>query len=445
MSAQSDGAAPQKGRSPAIKLGIVAAMTIFMAIPLFIIALTLTSREISAAGAAGDIASSWGGNQTIAGLYILVPYTVQELNQDGTRTVTAKYVVTKLPTRLNIGARARTEIRSRGIYDATVYTADVTIDADFAAMDLSGFPPDAIIRWSDASAVIALSDARGLNSNPVLNVNGRMIPFEPGAGPSGASYPAVHARLPIRGPAAALKMQTRLSIRGTSLLSFAPLGRDTTIAMNSGWPSPSFFGAFLPTERHLYSNGFSAAWNVPAIARGYDALYMGGAGLPEELRSSAFGVKFYQPVDYYQLVERSLKYGILVVGLTFLTFFVFELVAGANLHAIQYAMIGAAQVLFYLLLLSISEQLGFDWAYGLGAVGIVGLTTLYGISALGGVPRAALLGVVLSTVYGGLYVLLQVEDYALLFGSLFLFATLSATMYLTRKIDWHRGFNLAHG
>lgn len=160
---------------------------------------------------------------------------------------------------------------------------------------------------------------------------------------------------------------------------------------------------------------------------------------------SAFGVKFYQPVDVYNLIDRSLKYAILVIGLTFLTFYVFELVAGANLHFIQYAMIGAAQVMFYLLLLSISEQTGFDIAYLSGAGAVIGLTTAYGISVLGGIGKAALLGGILTAGYAALYFLLQVEDYALLIGSLVLFAALAVTMFLTRKIDWYRAISLARG
>jgi inner membrane protein len=449
MSAQDTGAVQNRGRLPGIKFAIVVAMTLAMAVPLLMINVVLMSREESAAQARADIAGSWGRAQTVAAFYLVVPYSTTETVFDGTRnmniTQTVRHTITLLPERVAYAAETRTEVRSRGIYDATVYGATVDIDATFNKPELPALPPNATVHWDEAVAIVGINDTRGFENNPVLNVNGKAFPFEPGAGVLRMSYSAIHAKLALDGPPTVLNLKTQLIIRGTGELSFVPLGGQTTVTMRSGWPSPSFFGAFLPAERKVGDAGFSARWSVPYLARGFGNLDLEDSNTFTTIYNSSFGVKFFQPVDFYKLVDRSLKYAILAIGLTFFTFFVFELVAGANLHFIQYAMIGAAQVIFYLLLLSIAEQAGFDLAYLLGVAAVIGLTTAYGISALGGTGKAALLGVILTAVYGALYFLLQVEDYALLIGSLFLFATLAVIMFLTRKIDWYRGLSLAHG
>jgi inner membrane protein len=447
MSAQDTGVAAAKGRSPGVKFAIVVAMTLAMVIPLFVINMVSMSRQQSAAEARIGIAGNWARPQTVSGIYLAVPYTVTETTFDGTQNTTKafRYTLTVLPSRVAYAADARTEIRSRGIYDTTVYGATVDIDAAFAQIDLSAVPQGATILWSEAVAVIGVSDTRGFENNPVLAVNGRPVTFKPGTGVPRAGFSAIHAKLGLDGPPAALNLKTSLIIRGTGELSFVPLGGETTVTMRSAWHSPSFFGAFLPAARLINDDGFTARWSVPYLARGFGQVDIENDGVNATVQQSAFGMKFYQPVDFYSLVDRSLKYAILVIGLTFLTFYIFELVAGANLHFIQYAMIGAAQVLFYLLLLSIAEQTGFDVAYGIGAAAVIGLTTAYGVSVLGGMAQAALLGAILTVVYGALYFLLQVEDYALLIGTLLLFAALAVTMFLTRKIDWYRGLSLAPG
>ncbi|HEX2590633.1 MAG TPA: inner membrane CreD family protein, partial [Rhizomicrobium sp.] len=200
----------------------------------------------------------------------------------------------------------------------------------------------------------------------------------------------------------------------------------------------SFFGAFLPTDRKVSDAGFHASWTVPYLARGFEQSFAVADGVVPRILSQSFGVRFYQPVDYYQLVARSLKYAVLFVALAFLVFFVTETISTQQLHAIQYALVGAAQVLFYLLLLSLSEHLGFALSYLIGAAATVMLTGLYAISVFASRWRAAMLTVILSALYGLLYVILNAEDFALLIGAGVLFAALAATMYTTRKIDWYR-------
>jgi inner membrane protein len=228
------------------------------------------------------------------------------------------------------------------------------------------------------------------------------------------------------------------SAGGSRELSFSPLGRRTTAGMASEWASPSFFGAFLPTDRKVGKNGFSASWVVPFLARGFGQSFQTSDDAAAAILTPASGVRFYQPVDHYQLVERSLKYAILFIALAFLVFFVVETVSPRRLHAVQYALVGAAQALFYLLLLSFSEHIGFANAYLVASAATIVLTGLYAVSALANKLRAAVLTAILAALYTLLYIILNAEDYALLIGSSLLFVALAATMYVTRKIDWYR-------
>ncbi len=298
-------------------------------------------------------------------------------------------------------------------------------------------PPDAHILWNEAAISILVSDAHGLADNVSVAVNGRTIAFQPGAGMSDQRVSGIQAPLGLSG-AQDLSLDTNLTLRGSRELSLSPLGRRTIASIQSAWPSPSFFGAFLPTERKVGAEGFEASWVVPYLARGFGQSFETTDEALQQLLTPAFGVRFYQPVDHYQLVQRSLKYAILFVALAFLVFFVVETVSPRRLHVVHYALVGAAQVLFYLLLLSLSEHIGFARAYLAAAAATIGLTSLYAISALASKSRAGVLCLVLSLLYGLLYIILNAEDYALLIGSSLLFVALAATMFVTRKIDWYR-------
>jgi len=435
--------ARQLSRTPGFKIFLIMGLTFLMCVPLFMISLTLSERQARARDAARDIESGWGQEQSISGIYLFVPYEVTTAEQQNQQTVNRRErkIAVLLPTRADISGVVRTEPRSRGIYDVTVYTAYLTINANFEQPGLAAsVPTGATILWGDSMAVIGLSDARGLQQTATLSLDGRSINFAPGPGPgvNKLRFASIHAPLALAGAPGALDLQTRLTIRGSSELTFLPIGNDTLVRVQSPWPDPSFFGSFLPNVRQIDRNGFEASWSIPYLARGFGQEFAD----PNELAAisnTQFGVRFYHPVDFYQLVARSLKYAVLFVGLAFLVFFVVELLTEARLHAAQYALIGAAQVLFYLLLLSIAEHLGFNLAYMIGAAATIGLTTAYGASVFGTRRRAAILFVTLTVLYTALYSLLRVEDYALLLGSLLLFVTLALTMYLTRNLNWHQG------
>jgi len=428
-------ASSRAARSPALKLLVIVILTVAMAVPLFLVQLALSDRQQTAEGAAADIAQGYGGTQVVAGPVLLLPYTLQHTDIiDGKQVQTTQhFTAVVLPDDLKYKVHANTEARYRGIFPVPVYRAAIDLHAAFGKQAMEAWvPPDAKVAWNAASVAVLVSDARGLADNVSLDVNGRSIPFEPAQGMTG-----IQAKLDLTG-STDLKLGTDFVLRGSREFSLSPLGRRTVATVDSPWPSPSFFGAFLPTERRVSQDGFSASWTVPYLARGFGQSFSNAQDVLQSILSQPFGAKFYQPVDHYQLVARALKYAILFVALSFLVFFVVETVAQRRVHAVQYALVGAAQVLFYLLLLSIAEHMGFALAYAAAATATVVLTSLYAASALAGWGRASVIAFVLSALYGLLYLILQSEDNALLTGSCVLFAALAGTMYFTRRIDWYR-------
>jgi len=436
-------------RSPGLKFLAIAALTVAMAIPLFFINMALSEREQSASSAAIDIGNGWGNAQTLGGPVLLVPYTVvRETIVDGKSVMQTQYITAVLlPEDLKVDIGAAESTRWRGIFEVPVYRANVGLHATFTKDAIKALvPPDATVLWDQVRASVMVSDAHGLADNVALKVNDRTVMFQPGSSigsygstPNGGAVAVLSGMsvpLGLTGPDD-LTLDTAFTLRGSRELSFAPLGRRTTATMHSGWANPSFFGAFLPTERKIGPDGFTASWVVPYLARGFGQSFATVDEASSVLLSPASGVKFYQPVDHYQLVDRSLKYAILFIALAFLIFFVVETVSPKRLHVIQYALVGAAQALFYLLLLSLAEHIGFALAYLIGAVATVVLTSLYAISALADKLRAAVLSVILAIMYALLYVILSAEDYALLIGSSLLFAALAGTMYVTRRVDWY--------
>jgi inner membrane protein len=441
--AQDDTAQPQatpRWRSPGFKILLIVLLTIAMAAPLFVIQLALSDREQTAAGAETDVAAGWGGAQIVAGPILLVPYSVSVQSVVDGHTVPAirQYTAALLPETLDVDTQANTATRSRGIFAVPVYRAAITMRATFDKQAMAGLAPEgATVQWDRARIAIRVSDSHGLADNVTLHVNGGSIAFSPGVDAGGnTTLSGIQAQLGLSGPAD-LSLDTSFTLRGSREFSVAPLGRRTQATIRSAWSSPSFFGAFLPVERTVGKDGFTSSWVVPWLARGFGQGFEDASDVMGQLDQSAFGVKFYQPVDHYQLVQRSLKYAVLFVALAFLVFFVVETVSPQRLHAVQYALVGAAQVLFYLLLLSFSEHIGFGPAYLVAAVATVGVTSLYAGGALASWVRAGVLCAILSAIYGLLYVILNAEDYALLIGSGLLFAALAATMYVTRRINWY--------
>jgi inner membrane protein len=289
-----------------------------------------------------------------------------------------------------------------------------------------------------------VSDPRGIARRVTLAWGGIDRPLEPGAVDSGVLTSGLHARVDLTSlpdAKAPIPFSMALALNGSRDLRILPAGNDTSVRLTSSWPHPGFVGAPLPQSRTVDGSGFTAAWEVPYFGRGFSRAWI-DAGLDREkmksqAEASAFGVSLVQPVDIYQQSERAVKYSVLFIVLTFVVFFLFEVVRARLLHPVQYVFVGFALCIFYLLLVSLSEHVGFDPAYAAAAIATTTLISSYSMFVLGGLQEGVMVGTSVAAVYGFLYLLLRLEDYALLAGSVGLFAMLAVVMLLTRKVNWY--------
>lgn len=423
------------GRNAALKLVGIAVMTLVMIVPLLLIASLVDERRSYAYEAAANVAQGWGGQQTIVGPFIAIPYTIPEQRNESGLVVMSpqRGEFVTLARTLDVKATPSVEERARGIFRIPVYASDLELAGSFVRPDTRGFPEGTEFDWPRARLAVGISDVRGLSGDVALIWNGAGgAAFNPGTGIS-SFYQGVQT--PIALPEGETAFTLKLRLRGTGRLAFVPSAEVFSATVSSPWPHPSFDGAYLPETREIGAAGFNAVWRVSHLARTLPQTWNNADAVSVE--NSAFGVTFYQPVDFYQLVDRSLKYAILFVGLAFLVFFLIETVTGARIHVVQYLLTGAAQVIFYLLLLALAEQIGFGFAYLAAAVACILLTTVYAGAILGGRLRALAVGGALTVLYGLLYTLLNEEDYALLTGAVASFLALALTMFLTRRVDWY--------
>lgn len=425
------------------KILVMVGLLLLFLIPLQMIKRIVYEREQRSEEAAMEIAGLWGGGQAVCGPIITVPYRyfVKETDREGTtetRTVLSKFFV--LPETLEIRSSMTSEIRSRGIYDVPVYQAGITVSGVFRKPDphdLHINPKD--IFWSEAKLVVELPDIRAVQSGTSLLWEESPLELATGYGQAGIYPGSLESDL----PATWYKEKRssyfiRLELRGARSLRFIPFGKQTRVHLSSDWPAPSFTGAYLPAARELSDEGFTADWSVHALARNFPQSWKQGDLAHQTVLESAFGFDLFMPVDPYAKAERSLKYGVLFVFLPFLAFFLFEVFTKNRLHILHYLMVGAANTVFYLLLLSLSEHIGFGPAYGTAAAATTGLIVFYAASILALRRQGLTMLPVMGGLYLFLYTALQSEDYALLLGSTGLFLVLAAVMILTRKVDWNR-------
>jgi inner membrane protein len=436
-------------RSPAFKFFLILFLIVLLLVPLALVFGLVSEREGRARQVKAEVARVWGSAQQISGPYLVVPYTVRIETVQGDKRVeqTQERRAVFLPERLDIKADAASKTLHRSIYEVVVYTSKIAIEGSFLAPDMADVAADVLsVRWGDAAFVLAISDVSGLKEAATLTLNGqRQLPFAPSTGLPNAQQNGIHVKLAAAGneviaaPDAAPKpfrFALELALGGSSSLDFAPVARETVLAMTSDWPHPSFSGAFLPIDRSVRGDGFTASWRIPHLARSVPSAWtLPPAGL-DRFRPYQFGVQLIQPVDFYGLVTRAAKYGVLFVALAFMAVFVLELMSGRRVHAVQYLFVGLAMVFFYVLLLSLAEQVGFAAAYLAAAGASGGMLALYVGKALESRRQGLIMLAVLLLLYGLLYLILNLEDYALLAGAILGFAALTAIMFGTLRVDW---------
>ena len=420
--------------SPLARVLSILLLLLVLRIPVGMVRGLVEERQQRRDLAVHEITGKWGGEQSLLGPVLTVPFG--GLPPGGaTRPATLARVGTFLPEALHVDGDLASQVRRRGIFEVPVYRTGLRVAGRFAPPRFEGWgaAPDTI-QWERAQLSVGLSDPRVIQESVVLRTAGEERRFEAGAG-RGPWERGIHASLPLaEGEGSDFAFD--LHLHGSAGLWFTPFGRDTSVRLASDWPHPSFQGHWLPGEREVSPDGFAAHWQVPSLGRSYPQRWTGKSAPGDRIGQSRFGVQLDTPVDPYRLALRSAKYDALFVGLTFLALWLFEVLAGVRVHAVQYGMVGAGMALFYLLLLALSEHLGFALAYGLAAGGVIALIASYAVAVLGRGRRGLAIGGVVTSLYGYLYVLLHNQDHALLVGSLGLFVILALVMWLTRRVDW---------
>jgi inner membrane protein len=424
-----------------LKAAFIAGLVLVLLIPLFVVQAMVAERESRQAGAEAEIIQSRGGEQAVGGPVLTIPFVVRTKDDKG-QLIESTDRLHVLPDSLVVEGTVDAERRRRGIYEAVTYDTTLRVSGQYTVPDFAAWrvaPRDVL--WDEAILSVELPDQRGLKERVELGWGRSTSSFRsgrPAIGMFGGSIEAPLPGLEALGAGARVPFSFDLALTGGGSLTFLPLGDETTVRIASAWPGPSFTGAFLPSERAVSAEGFTAAWKVPSMARPFPQAWRGAEVQPEVLYASSFGASLMAPVDVYQKVTRSVKYGALFLLLPFLVFFLFEVLGGLRVHPLQYLLVGLAECLFYLLLLSLAEHLPFVAAYLAAAGAATLMVSLYASAVLRSWRRGILLVPALAAAYGFLYATLQSEDYALLIGSVGLFAILGLVMVLTRSVDWYR-------
>jgi inner membrane protein len=333
-------------------------------------------------------------------------------------------------------SRLSTEVRWRGIFPVTVYNSRHDSAGRFVWPGVVPREKGGQVALGQPWLTFGVSDLRGLQGQPELQLGAQKLTVS--AAPGGAQLPlplAAGVPADLLQPGATLDFTLGMDLAGTGLIAYVPLAGENRVTLVSAWPHPNFGGDFLPRSRTVSADGFEAVWSVPALSTQAQQQFLSRG--KEQVATDSFSVALGNPVDVYRLTERATKYGLMFIVLTFAAFFVLEMVKRWRIHPMQYLMIGAALVLFFLLLLSLSEQVGFFVAYLAASAGCIALLTHYLRHVLGGWRPALGISGLLVALYGVLYGILQSEDNALMMGSLLLFGVLAAVMVATRRIDWY--------
>ncbi len=421
------------------KAFVIGAIVVLLLIPLMMLRGLVTERSMSREQAYSKVAEGWGGDLTVGGPIFVLP-TERSVTEDGkTRIVPSDLYLLPAALDVDVDLNLESEPRYVGIYAVPVYLASVRINGHFDPQAVKPLldQPGVTYRWDQARLRLPLSDVRSLREVGLARFAGTDVRF----GPAGQGlYRGVEATIDpaaISGGINPVKFEFNTVIAGSRAFSVLPLGSTTTVTLQSDWPHPSFQGAFLPVERSINDQGFSARWQVLELNRSYRQAFTRYEVADETVVGSAFGVGLYQAVDAYQRGERAIKYALLFIALTFLTFFAWEQVSRMRIHPLQYLLVGLALSVFYLLLIALSEHLTFWMAYLIAACALVVLIGVYIAGVLGSRVRGTVAGTAMAIVYGLLYMLVLSEDYALLMGAIILFVALAGVMIATRRLNWY--------
>jgi len=422
-------------QSITLKAIIIGFLTLMMLIPGAMIQNLITERQQRSEETIQKINSKWSNAQTLNGPFLVIPYTTTVADEKN-RVTTEKHSYNMAPETLIVNAKLIPEERHYGIYKSILYKSELEISGKFKKPDIQ-LPANSQIKWNEANIRIGISDLRGMTNNLDFALSSSHYTAEAGGIRDvigqGLVISLKNSELLQSGNA--LSFKCRLKLNGSSNINFIPVGKTTQVRVNGAWISPGFIGAFTP-EYHINDKGFNASWNILHFNRNIPESWTDNQTQP--FKETSFGVKLVDTVDHYQQNMRSAKYAFMFIALTFVVFFFVEVLTKKKIHPIQYLLVGIALILFYSLLLSISEQINFGVAYLMASIATIGLIIVYAHSIFKNKMQTAILATILSILYVFLYVVLQLEDIALLIGSIGLFIILGIIMYFSGKINWYK-------
>jgi inner membrane protein len=446
-----------------IKLFSIGFLILILLIPSAWISELINERQLRADEVIDEVSGKWSGNQTICGPMLVIPYTKQEVIDKGKDQKEIREFTEKaffLPEQLDITGKVNPQILHRGIFDAVVYESELNVNSVFSKPDFKSLAiASEAVLWKDAYFVFGITDLRGISDNPAFTSGDQAMATEPSndigvtvrqsmRDAAGESYQAT----PSVGTASSNgivskagwenatnftgNIKMKLKLKGSQRLDFVPAGKTTTVKIESEWNNPSFVGEFLPASREVTEKGFSATWKVLHFNRPLPQQWTQSR---QELSGADFGIKLLIPVDQYQKSIRTAKYGALIILLTFMALFLVEITQKIRIHPFQYILIGAALTIYYTLLLSFSEQIGYNAAYILSSIVTVALITFYSRTFFTQPRLSALVCVLLIVFYSFIYVIILQQDFSLLLGSIGLFIIVATLMYFSRNVKWYSG------
>jgi len=417
-----------------LKLITIIVLSLMLLIPATLIISLVDERQSRRDEAILEVTSKWGQAQTVFAPVLIVPYEKYE------RTSSKSYVTRKnymhiLPENIEISGNIGPQTKRRGIYEVVLYNAALHITGSFNTESFQNWPetPDNIL-WNEAIIVLGITDLTGLSTLSQMQWNSTSMVFEGGIPYTSSIKSGIHAPVNVN-VTGENKFDLILDLKGSDALNFIPAGKTSHVELTSAWATPSFDGSPLPIH-DINEKGFTANWNALHLTRAFPQKWINEA-FEYEIGESYFGVNLFIPVDSYQKTSRSVKYAILFIALTFLVIFFMEVRNKKRVHIVQYLLTGAALVVFYSLLLSISEHIQFTWAYLISAVAVIGLIASYLQAIFGKISYTIVSAGILVALYGFLFAILHMADTALLIGNIGLFIILAIIMYFSRKIDWY--------
>lgn len=410
-----------------IKLALIAFLGILFLIPLQLIKEVITERQKNGQKVMKEISDQWAAKQCFAGPVLNIPIRTIPAEKDE-KSVTRVWHI--LPDNLEINGDIKPEIRYRGIYKSVVYDSELRIKGQLTVPDAEALRNYTIL-WNEAYYTIGISDNRGLKGKILLKTDQAELEAEPGVRDNDLFQSGISFLNPKLVPGTRVSLAIDLNLSGSEGLLLTPVGKNSTGHLHSNWTSPSFTGSFLPVKRDINEKGFSADWEVTHLNRNYPQNWTGNSYHPME---SSFGVDLFQPVDHYQKSWRSARYGILFIALTFLVLIFLELTRKESIHIFHYFLVSLGIVLFFSLLNSLSEQVGFNIAYLIASIATIVMITIFIRGLFKEKKRAFIVFGMLSILYSFIFVLLTLNDYAYLAGNIGLFILLGVVMMLSGRI-----------